>query len=128
MKIGQTFEHKLTVTNEMLAKNVGSGSVPVYATPTMIAHMEYAAAACVEKSLDEGMVTVGTLVNIKHLAATPEGMKVTVTATLTAAEGRKLTFDLIAHDEADKIGEGTHERFIVNAEKFAEKTAAKLNG
>lgn len=114
-----TAETVVRETNTALA--MGSGSLHVFATPSMIALMEQAACNAVAACLDEESTSVGTLVNITHDAATGMGKKVTVTATLTAVEGRKLVFEITAADEDKQIGKGTHERFIVNKEKFMAK-------
>ena len=114
-----------TVNENITAEKVGSGSLPVFATPMMVALMEKAACKALENSLDEGTTSVGTMVNIEHVAATPVGMEVTVTATVTAVDGRKICFSVEAFDEVGLIGKGTHDRFIVNAEKFTAKTYAK---
>lgn len=114
-----------TVNENITAEKVGSGSLPVFATPMMVALMEKAACKALENSLDEGTTSVGTMVNIEHVAATPVGMEVTVTATVTAVDGRKISFSVEAFDEVGLIGKGTHDRFIVNAEKFTAKTYAK---
>jgi predicted thioesterase len=87
----------------------------------MIALMENAAWKAVADSLEEGYVTVGTLVNVRHLGATPLGQKVRATAELIEIDGRRLVFKVEAHDEKQKIGEGRHERFIVNLEKFLQR-------
>ena len=113
------------VTNENTAATVGSGLLPVFSTPSMIALLELAACNCLNGQLDEGCTSVGTLLNIKHLAATPVGMNVRAEATLTEIDGRRLVFDIKVYDEVSLIGEGTHERFIVLAEKFLAKTNAK---
>ena len=107
------------------AKSVGSGSFDVFATPMMVALMEKASCAAIDNNLDEGSTTVGTMVNVEHLSATPIGMKVTVESTVTAGDGRKIGFETIAYDEAGVIGKGTHDRFVVNAEKFTAKTYSK---
>lgn len=114
-----TAETVVRETNTALA--MGSGSLHVFATPSMIALMEQAACNAVAACLDEESTSVGTLVNITHDAATGMGQKVTATATLTAVEGRKLVFEITAADEDKQIGKGTHERFIVNKEKFMAK-------
>ena len=116
---------KETVNENITAEKVGSGSLPVFATPMMVALMEKAACKALENSLDEGSTTVGTKVDVEHVAATPVGMEVTVTATVTAVEGRKISFSVEAFDEAGLIGKGAHDRFVVNAEKFTSKTYAK---
>ncbi|MDD6157548.1 MAG: thioesterase family protein [Lachnospiraceae bacterium] len=116
---------ELTVTEEMAAKNVGSGTLMVFATPAMIALMEKTAWESVQPELEEGSGTVGTALNVKHVAATPMGMKVTCETELIKVEGRALTFSIKAYDEAGLIGEGTHERFVVYNEKFQAKADAK---
>ncbi len=116
---------KEVVNQNNTAAKVGSGSLPVFATPMMIALMEKASCVAIQNSLDEGNTTVGTMVNIEHVAATPVGMTVTVESVVTAVDGRKVSFEVTASDEAGLIGKGTHDRFIVNAEKFTAKTYAK---
>ena len=91
----------------------------------MISLMEKSAFESVQSLLEEGSGTVGTLMNIQHISATPVGMKVTAESELIAIDGRKLTFKVTAFDEVGKIGEGTHERFIINNEKFQAKTNSK---
>lgn len=113
------------VINEKTAVAVGSGGLSVYATPAMISLMEKSAYESVQSLLEEGSGTVGTLMNIQHISATPVGMKVTAESELIAIDGRKLTFKVTAFDEVGKIGEGTHERFIINNEKFQAKTNSK---
>lgn len=115
------------VTENNTALSVGSGSLRVYATPAMLALMEKAACNAVSSLLNEGETTVGTLLNVKHLAATPAGMTVSATATLVSRDGRKLVFNVTASDEAGIIGEGMHERFVVLSDRFTEKTYSKLN-
>ena len=124
--IGKTKEITVTVTSDMLACNVGSGEVSVYATPMMIALMEQAAASCVKEALEEGQTTVGTSMNATHVAATPCGMKVTASAQVLSWEGRSITFHVKAYDEAGLIGEGTHSRVVVTKERFEQKAQAKL--
>lgn len=115
------------VTADKLAVNVGSGSLAVYATPSMIALMEESACNCLADYLENDETTVGTELSIRHLSATPEGMKVTAEAVLTAVNGREFTFDVTACDESGLIGKGTHKRFLVYSEKFTAKTYEKLN-
>lgn len=114
-----------TVCDCNTAAAVGSGSLPVFATPAMIALMEKASCEALNGHLDEGSTTVGTLVNVEHLSATPVGMTVTVTSIVTAVDGRKISFSVEASDEAGIIGKGTHERFVVGAEKFTAKANSK---
>lgn len=100
---------------------MGSGSLQVFATPCMVALMEQAACNAVDPCFNDSESSVGTLVNITHDAATAPGKKVTATATLVEVQGRKLVFEITAADEDKQIGKGTHERFIVNKEKFMAK-------
>ena len=119
---------EITVEEKDLAIHVGSGTVHVLATPMMIANMEYTSAASVEELLGEGKTTVGGKVDVSHVAATPKGMKVTFDAELleVSANGKILTFHVEAHDECGLIGEGTHQRAVVDRVRFDEKTQAKL--
>ena len=125
MEIGKTLTITETVEESKLACNVGSGAVEVFATPMMIALIEKCAASCVQDELPEGDATVGTLINVSHVAATPVGMKVSATATITAVEGRKICFSVKAEDECGLIGEGTHERVIIHVDRFNDKAKAK---
>ena len=115
------------VSEHNSALSVGSGSLRVYATPAMLALIEKAACKALEGLLAEGETTVGTLLNVKHLAATPVGMQVSATAELIERDGRKFVFSVTASDECGVIGEGTHERFLVFSDKFTDKTYSKLN-
>lgn len=115
------------VTEDKLAVNVGSGSLAVFATPSMTALMEKSACNCLSDYLDDEETTVGTELNIRHLSATPEGMKVTAEAVLTEINGREFTFEVTASDETGVIGKGLHKRFLVYSEKFTAKTYEKLN-
>ena len=127
MEIG--IKHTVTevVTLDKTAEKVGSGLLPVYATPSMIALMEKCASECVAPYIEDGKSSVGTMLNVKHLAASPLGIKITCTATLTEIDGRRLVFSLEASDEKGLIGEGTHERFIIDIDRFMAKCNAKLN-
>ncbi len=125
LTIGTTLTLTTTVTEEKTAAAMGSGTLPVFATPSMIALMEETAYKAVQDTLDEGCGSVGTLLNVKHMAATPLGMQVSCEATLTEIDGRRLVFAVRAFDEAGPVGEGIHERFIVQNEKFLAKTNAK---
>ncbi len=119
--VGITGEATTVVVHENTAAAVGAGGVEVFATPMMIALMENAAWHAVADHLDEGFVTVGTLVNVRHLAATPLGQHVRATAELIEIDGRRLVFKVEAYDEHQKIGEGLHERFIVHLQRFLQK-------
>lgn len=126
IEIGRKGRAETIVTPQNTADAVGSGLVPVFATPYMIALMEGAAVNCVSPCLAEGEGTVGTHLNVAHSSATPIGMKVWAEATVTAVDGKKLTFDVAAFDEAGEIGRGVHERFIIKPDRFLEKTQKKL--
>ncbi len=115
----------LLVTPDKSAKVMKSGELQVFATPSMIALIEETAWKSVAPSLEEGQGTVGTLLNVKHLAATPLGMEVRCETELVEVEGRKLVFEVKVYDEKDLVGEGIHERFIVGNEKFQAKADAK---
>ena len=121
MEIGKSHTSTLTVEERHLACNVGSGDLRVFATPMMMALMENAAMLAVAESLEEGTTTVGGHIESSHIKPTGIGHTVTATATLTAVEGRKLTFRVEASDEKGPIGKGTHIRFIVGAERFMQK-------
>lgn len=126
-KAGMTGQWEMTVEEGMLAAQVGSGEVRVLATPMLVMGMERAAMEAVRPGLPEGMTSVGTRVDISHMAPTPCGMKVRFEAKLTAvsANGRGLTFAVTAHDEAGPIGEGTHERVVVDKEKFQSRAQSR---
>ncbi len=111
----------VTVDETNVASAVGSGSLQVFATPAMIALMENAAMRAVESILPEGATTVGTKMDVAHTRATAVGETVSATAVLEQTEGRKLTFHVVASDSRGVIGEGTHERFIVDVERFLAK-------
>lgn len=124
--IGSVLTKELTVTDDLLACHVGSGIVQVYATPMMIALMENTACECLNPFLDEGETSVGVMMNTTHDAATPAGMKVRVTAEIIAVDRKKVSFSIIAEDEKDIIGKASHDRFVVNKEKFESKAQSKL--
>lgn len=126
MNIGIKGFKEITVTKELTAISVGSGDLEVYATPAMIALMEGTASESVKAELEEGQGSVGTSIAIKHFAATPIGMRVRCESELVDIDGRRLVFKIEAFDEKDKIGEGTHERFIISNDKFQTKTNSKL--
>lgn len=128
LKIGLTNRMEIMVDKTNVAGAVGSGSVDVFATPQMINLMEKCCSFGVAPYMEQGFTTVGTIVNVSHLSATPIGMKVWCESTLTQIDGKKLVFDVKAYDEKGIIGEGTHERFIINIEKFMARTLKKLEG
>ncbi len=123
--IGTCHSSRVTVDNTLLAQTVGSGDLPVYATPAMAALMENAAAALVAPCLAEGITTVGIALNTTHTAPTLPGATVTATAKLTATDGRHFSFEVIAADDRGEIGRGTHERVSVKADRFLEKAASR---
>ena len=114
------------VTEEKTAQAMGSGSLPVYATPAMTCLMEKAATEAVEALVPEGWTTVGISLHVAHTAATPVGLTVRAEAEVTAVEGRKIIFTVRAYDDQGEIGVGSHERFAVAKEKFLAKAAAKV--
>ena len=111
---------------EDTAKEVGSGDLLVYATPCMVALMEGAACEAIAEALGENQTTVGTALNIEHISATPVGLEVRAEAEVTAVEGKVITFQVKAFDEAGEIGRGTHQRILVNSQKFLERAYNKL--
>jgi len=125
LKPGLLAEKTIAVTDKNTASSWGSGGLDVYATPAMVALMEITALSAVDPLLPPGWSTVGTEVNVKHISATPAGMNVTAKAELLSIEGRALAFKVEAFDEAGKIGEGLHSRFIVENSKFVARTENK---
>ena len=125
IKINSEFTQEMIVSKDQLASHIGSGVVDVFATPMMIAFMENTAVKCLEPFMEEGETTVGICMNSTHDAATPVGMKVTCTATITAVERKKISFCIVAKDEKDIIGKATHDRFLVIKEKFETKAKQK---
>lgn len=127
LKTGITGKAEDTVTEQNTAAAMGSGGLAVYATPRMTAMMEYTAWKSAEPYLEEGQGTVGTHLDIAHLAASPVGSHITYESELVEVDRRKLVFRVAAYDEAGRIGEGIHERFIIDNTRFMEKTQAKLS-
>lgn len=125
MQVGYTGSATMTVAEGNTAIEVGSGSVPVFATPMLVALMENAAINALREHLPEGQTTVGTKVDVAHTAATPIGMTVTARAELVGVDGRRLTFTVTAEDEAGPVGQGTHERFVVNLETFLDRVRSR---
>ncbi len=118
-------EARTRVTKENTALKFGSGKVDVFGTPAMIALMEEASINTVDMELPDSYATVGIELNIKHIAATPEGMNVTASAELIEIDGRRLTFKVGAFDEAEKIGEGSHQRYIIELDRFKDRASRK---
>lgn len=125
IKVGVAAERSLVVEEEHTAASGGSGALPVFATPQMIALMEGAAVAAVDPLLPSGHHTVGIHVDIRHIAATPVGRMVTACAELVEIDGRKLSFRVRAFDEAGTIGEGVHHRFIVEEKRFMQRARSR---
>lgn len=125
MQIGIIGKQTITVTEDKTAAVMGSGMLPVFATPAMIALMENTASNSVAGELEEGQGTVGTLIDVKHVAATPVGMEVTCETKLVEVDRKRLVFEVKAYDAAGVVGEGTHERFIIENEKFMARAEAK---
>jgi predicted thioesterase len=126
IRIGLRAELEITVTEEKTAAAIGSGLVPAFATPVMVELFEMAAVQALSGHLDGDDTTVGTWIEVSHLAATPIGERVRLEAELVGIDGRKLTFDLHAYDEHEPIGQGRHHRMIVSSERFGAKLRAKL--
>lgn len=126
LTVGISNELVKEVTNENTAAAVGSGMLEVFATPAMIALMEETCMKSVQAELEEGCGTVGTGLNINHVSATPVGLNVHCISKLVEVDGRKLVFDVQVFDESGLIGQGTHERFIIENEKFFKKAQRKL--
>lgn len=125
MEAGIRSEKTIRVDESLSALTMGSGTLRVYATPALLALVEEVAWTSVQPELEEGSCTVGTEVHLRHLAATPIGFEVTAVTTLTGVDGRKLEFEFEVRDEGGVIASGTHQRFVVNAERFQKKTDEK---
>jgi fluoroacetyl-CoA thioesterase len=126
LKSGLTGTAEIVVGTRDTAPHVGSGKIGVLATPIMVNVMEAAALQAVERYMPPGYQTVGTHLDVKHFAATPVGLRVIAHAELTRVEGRTLTFTIRAVDEREAIGEGVHERLIINVERFDQRMQKKL--
>ncbi|MGE8942767.1 thioesterase family protein [Leptospira interrogans] len=125
---GMTGTSTLTVAPDHTAPRVGSGRIAVLATPVMINVIEAAALAATEHLLPEGHQSLGIHLDVRHFAATPVGLTVTATAEVTAIEGRTITFRVEARDDCEAIGDGTHQRVVVNVDRFDQRVQRKLNG
>ena len=126
LKPGSVGRSELLVGEEHTAPRIGSGRVRVLATPVMINLMEAAALDAAENLIPAGHQSLGTRLDVRHIAATPVGMRVRATAKLIAVDGRTLEFRVEAHDEKDLIGDGTHTRLVVNVARFDQRVQAKL--
>ena len=118
---GLSAQSRTTVAAENTAATMGSGDMPVFATPAMVALMENAAMNAVAAALPEGSTTVGAEMNVSHIKPSGLGVEITASAVLTAVEGRKLTFNVGARDAGGMIGEGVHVRYVVDRERFLAK-------
>jgi fluoroacetyl-CoA thioesterase len=127
LKPGMVHEEDLVVEDRHTAAHLGSGGVKVLATPVMVGLMEVAARNLVDPHLEPGHMSVGTAINIKHLGATPMGMRVWARAELVRVAGHRLEFKVEAFDEREKVGEGTHTRAIVNLRRFWDKLQTKVD-
>jgi predicted thioesterase len=125
LEVGLNAARMLVVHFEDTAKAIDSGNSEVVSTPTVIALMEQSAVDAVKEYLPEGFNSVGTMVNINHIAATPVGMTVTAYAELVGVDGRKLIFKIMARNERELVSEGFHERFIVDSKRFIDKAYRK---
>ena len=128
LRSGMTGEAQLLVGEEHTAPSIGSGKVHVLATPVMINVIEAAALDAVERFLPAGYQSLGTVLNVRHIAATPVGMYVRATAKITKVDGRTLFFSVAVSDDKELVGDGTHERVVVNVAKFDERVQRKLAG
>src|SRR6186713_3195886 len=127
LKEGLTGSARLIVGEQHTAPRIGSGRVRVLATPVMINLMEAAALDAVENLIPAGHQSLGTRLDVRHIAATPVGMRVRATARLLSVDGRTLEFRVEAHDEKDLIGDGSHQRLVVNVARFDQRVQAKLS-
>ena len=125
LKPGLVGEAKEVVTEKLTAAAFASGLVPAFATPAMIALMENASVVAIQKAISAGQTSVGIEINVKHLAATPQGMNVRARSEVTGVDGRRVTFKIEAWDDKEKIGEGTHQRMVVDEAKFNERIRQK---
>jgi predicted thioesterase len=124
--LGSQGRHEITVAHEHTAPHVGSGKVEVLATPVLVNLMEAAALHAAEHFLPAGYQSLGTRLDIRHIAATPVGMKVVATAEVIKVEGRMITFRVEARDEKELVGDGTHDRVVVNVARFDQRVQDKL--
>lgn len=124
--VGMTGQAETLVERADTALEVGSGELLVYATPCMVALMEGAACEAIAPALAENLTTVGTMLQIEHISATPVGMEVHAEARVTEVNGKVITFSVTAFDESGEIGRGTHRRVVVSSQKFLDKAYSKL--
>ncbi|MET1046996.1 MAG: thioesterase family protein [Hyphomicrobium sp.] len=125
LRVGLAGSASVLVTEDRLATRVGSGNVPVFASPMLIALMEAAAVNCLHGHISEDLQSLGVHLNVTHSSPTPLGLTVTATAIVKAVEGRKVIFDVSATDGVERIGSGVHTRIIVDTKRFLARIAAK---
>lgn len=125
---GLVGEARVLVTEEETARHLGSGGVNVFATPAMVRLMEEAAVKALAGHLPMGQQSVGVSLQVRHLAPTPLGMTATARAELMAVDGRRLTFRITVYDDVETVGEGTHERVLIDLVRFSGRAAAKIQG
>jgi len=125
LRVGLIGESFVEVSADMCADVLGSGSLPVYATPSLVALLESAACSAVENCLDPGRTTVGIEISVKHLSATPVGEKVTAMAEVTRIEGKRIIFEVRAWDEHELVASGSHSRYLIDAEAFMSRLHQK---
>jgi fluoroacetyl-CoA thioesterase len=128
ISLGLREEQEFVVEEEYTAGHVGSGSLRVLATPSMIGFMDRMARDLMERNLPEGYSSVGVWVDVHHLAATPVGAMVRVACEVTGIDGRKVDFRVEAWDEVEKIGEGRHQRVAIDVGRFLQRLQAKMPG
>lgn len=126
IQVGQKGRAESTVTTEQTAKAMGSGALPVYSTPCLVALIEEACWKSIQPSLEDGQGSVGTSMSLTHEASSPVGMQVWADSEVTAVDGRKVTFKVTAQDKAGVIAHASHERFVIKNDKFLSKCNAKL--
>src|SRR5215510_12075829 len=124
---GLKYSQSWTVTEDMTPPHLRGDAIRVLATPDMVRLVEQTAIQCAQPHINANQTTVGTIVNIKHLAATPEGMRVTVSVEVTEVDRRRVGFKFEVHDEVDKVGEGTHERFVIDPESRLPRLQQKVD-
>lgn len=128
LRVGLIGEAITSVTDELTAIHMGSGSVNVYATPALIALMEAAAVSAIDPYLAEGHTSVGIEVSVRHVSATPIGERIVAMAEVTRIDGKRIILEVRAWDERELIGQGTHTRYIINAEEFMARLSSKSDG
>lgn len=128
IEVGMRSEQTFLVEERFTAGHVGSGSLRVLATPSMIGFMERVATGLMQPHLPQGASSVGVHVDVRHLAATPVGGQVRVTAEVTVVDGRRVDFKVEAWDDTEMIGQGTHQRYVIDVERFLKRLESKLGG